>query len=36
LKNEKTTRLEHDFRLAPMWIKEIMKPILKEMKDEQK
>lgn len=36
LKNEKITRLEHDFRLAPMWIKEIMLPVIKEMKDEQK
>lgn len=36
LKHEKPTRLEHDIRLAPMWIKEIMKPVLKEMKDEQK
>ncbi|MEA3392337.1 MAG: DUF6088 family protein [Candidatus Marinimicrobia bacterium] len=34
LKNEKTTRLEHDIRLAPVWIKEIMTPVLKEMKNE--
>ncbi|MBK8489222.1 MAG: hypothetical protein IPL48_15720 [Bacteroidetes bacterium] len=29
LKKEKPTRLEHDIRLAPAWIREIMKPILK-------
>ena len=29
LKQEKSTRLEHDIRLAPAWIKEIMKPVLK-------
>jgi predicted transcriptional regulator of viral defense system len=29
LKKEKVTRLEHDIRLAPAWIREIMKPILK-------
>jgi len=28
LKNEKPTRLEHDIRLAPAWIREIMKPCL--------
>lgn len=28
LKEEKTTRLQHDIRLAPGWIREIMKPIL--------
>jgi hypothetical protein len=28
LKKEKTTRLEHDIRLAPVWIREIMKPAL--------
>lgn len=27
LKNEKPTRLEHDIRLAPDWIREIMRPI---------
>jgi hypothetical protein len=31
LKNEKPTRLEHDIRLAPAWIREIMLPVLKEM-----
>jgi len=30
LKNEKPTRLEHDIRLAPAWIREIMKPVLKK------
>jgi hypothetical protein len=34
LRNEKPTRLEHDFYLAPNWIREIMKPILKEFKHE--
>ncbi|HLF63488.1 MAG TPA: DUF6088 family protein [Saprospiraceae bacterium] len=29
LKNETPTKLEHDIRLAPAWIREIMKPILK-------
>lgn len=29
LKKEKPTRLEHDIRLAPAWIREIMKPVLK-------
>lgn len=29
LKREKPTRLEHDIRLAPAWIREIMKPVLK-------
>ncbi len=28
LKKEKATRLQHDIRLAPAWIREIMKPIL--------
>ncbi|MCX6272846.1 MAG: DUF6088 family protein [Bacteroidetes bacterium] len=28
LKKEKRTRLEHDIRLAPAWIREIMKPLL--------
>lgn len=28
LKEEKTTRLQHDIRLAPAWIREIMKPLL--------
>lgn len=31
LKKEKPTRLEHDIRLAPAWIREIMKPILREL-----
>lgn len=34
LKKEKPTRLEHDIRLAPAWIREIMKPILKEVTNE--
>jgi len=28
LKEEKTTRLQHDIRLAPVWIREIMKSVL--------
>lgn len=28
LKKEKPTRLKHDIRLAPAWIREIMKPVL--------
>ncbi len=35
LKNEKPTRLAHDIRLAPSWIREIMKPILKSIQDDQ-
>ncbi len=34
LKKEKPTRLEHDIRLAPSWIREIMKPILKSVDNE--
>lgn len=34
LKNEKPTRLEHDIRLAPAWIREIMKPVLKSIGNE--
>ena len=34
LRKEKPTRLEHDFDLAPTWIREIMRPILKETKNE--
>ena len=34
LKKEKPTRLEHDIRLAPVWIREIMKPVLKSMDNE--
>lgn len=34
LRKEKPTRLEHDIRLAPSWIREIMKPVLKEMHHE--
>lgn len=30
LKKEKPTRLEQDMRLAPVWIREIMKPALKQ------
>lgn len=36
LKNEKPTRLEHDIRLAPAWIREIMLPVLKQLENEQK
>lgn len=35
LKKEKHTRLEHDIRLAPAWIREIMLPVLKQLKNEQ-
>jgi len=31
LKKEKPTRLEHDIRLAPAWIREIMKPVEHEI-----
>lgn len=31
LLKEKPTRLEHDIRLAPAWIREIMKPVLKKL-----
>lgn len=34
LKKEKTTRLQHDIRLAPVWIKEIMKPVLESLSNE--
>ena len=34
LKKEKQTRLEHDIRLAPVWIREIMKPVLKTLTNE--
>lgn len=34
LRKEKTTRLEHDIRLAPAWIREIMKPVLKSSGNE--
>lgn len=34
LKKEKPTRLEHDMRLAPAWIREIMKPVLKHPANE--
>ena len=34
LKKEKRTRLEHDIRLAPSWIRTIMQPILKQSVDE--
>lgn len=34
LRKEKPTHLEHDFYLAPNWIKEIIRPILKDMKNE--
>ncbi len=35
LKKEKHTRLEHDIRLAPAWIREIMIPVLKQLKNAQ-
>jgi hypothetical protein len=35
LKKEKPTRLEHDIRLAPAWIREIMLPVLKQLENEQ-
>ena len=35
LKKEKITKLEQDIRLAPAWIREIMKPVLKEAENEQ-
>jgi hypothetical protein len=35
LKKEKYTRLEHDIRLAPAWIREIMLPILNQLKNEK-
>ena len=34
LKKEKPTRLQHDIRLAPAWIREIMKPVLKSVDNE--
>lgn len=34
LKKEKPTRLEHDIRLAPVWIKNIMKPVLEDLTHE--
>jgi predicted transcriptional regulator of viral defense system len=34
LGQEKKTRLAHDFRLAPAWIREIMKPVLQEADNE--
>lgn len=34
LQKEKRTKLEHDIRLAPVWIREIMKPILKQEDNE--
>lgn len=36
LKEEKRTRLQHDIRLAPVWIKEIMKPVLDDVTNESK
>jgi hypothetical protein len=30
LKKEKTTLLQHDMKLAPAWIREIIRPVLKE------
>lgn len=34
LSREKRTKLEHDIRLAPAWIREIMKPALKNSRNE--
>jgi hypothetical protein len=34
LKEEKPTHLEQDIRLAPVWIKEIMKPVLENLTNE--
>ena len=34
LGKEKKSKLEHDIRLAPAWIREIMKPVLNLMADE--
>ncbi len=34
LGKEKKSKLEHDIRLAPVWIREIMKPVLNLMADE--
>jgi len=34
LRKEKPTRLKHDFYLAPAWIREIMRPVLNETKNE--
>ena len=36
LKEEKLTRLQHDIRLAPVWIKEIMKPVLENLANESR
>jgi len=36
LKKEKRTRLEQDIRLAPVWIKEILKPVLENLTNESK
>lgn len=33
LRKEKPTRLDHDFQFASAWIREIMRPVLKEMKN---
>jgi hypothetical protein len=34
LEKEKATALEHDIRIAPEWIREIMRPTLKNLKNE--
>jgi len=34
LKKEKTTKLEYDIRLAPTWIREMMKPVLKQISND--
>lgn len=33
LENEKPTALEHDIRLAPEWIRQLLKPTLKKLKN---
>ncbi len=34
LKKEKTTHLQHDIRLAPVWIRKIMLPVIKQKENE--
>lgn len=34
LRKEKKSKLEHDIRLAPVWIREVMKPVLNTIADE--
>lgn len=35
LQKEKLTFLEHDFRLAPVWIRMIIQPVIKKLQNEQ-